>query len=99
MDEAVPLLHRPLAGALVNVSPFEEPHAPLTAGAAVVAEQEASPPPLTPEQTQYHGPLPPMEEAVPALHRPLAGVVEKAAPLALPQAPAISVRDFMVVTQ
>jgi hypothetical protein len=81
----LPALHRLVVGALLNVWPFADPHAPLT-GVGVPPLDEllllglelelefkllhcAVAPPLTPAQLQLHGPLPLTAEAVPARHR------------------------------
>ncbi|CAK0752727.1 hypothetical protein CCP4SC76_2330002 [Gammaproteobacteria bacterium] len=55
------------------------------------AEQLAVDPPLLPLHDQYHGPEPLTEEAVPALQRPLVGVLVNDWPLDEPQAPFVPV--------
>jgi hypothetical protein len=49
-------------------------------------------PPSAPAQLHFQGPLsPPLTaEAVPALHKPVLGMIVRLAPLALPQRPLIS---------
>jgi hypothetical protein len=54
VDDA-PELQRFVAGALVKVPPFAEPHTPLTSAGA---EQLAEPPPFAPVHDQFHGPAP-----------------------------------------
>lgn len=44
-------------------------------------------PPLLPLQLQSHGPLPLTEEAMPALHRPVVGLLLKLSPFADPHVP------------
>jgi hypothetical protein len=86
-EDAVPALHRLAAGAAVRSAPFEEPHAPLTAGGSAFAEHCAVVPPFDPAQLHVHGPLPLRCETVPALHRLVAGIAFAVVPLALPHAP------------
>ena len=86
--EAVPLVQSPVLGALLAVVPLAEPQEPFTAAGG--AEQLAVVPPLLPVQDQFHGPLPLTAEAVPALHRFVAGVLLTVAPLAEPHCPLIA---------
>lgn len=44
-------------------------------------------PPFVPTQLQPHGPLPLTEEAVPALHKPVVGLLLRLSPFADPQVP------------
>jgi hypothetical protein len=53
----------------------------------MAAEQLAVVPPLIPPQVHDHGPEPVSEEAVPAEHNPVVGVLVNAAPLAVPHTP------------
>jgi len=85
--EAVPVLHKPLLGALCTLVLLALPHTPLMGFAALVAMQVAAGPPLLPAQLHAQGPLPVTREAVPVLHRPLLGALNTALPLALPQLP------------
>ncbi|CAK0742624.1 hypothetical protein CCP4SC76_1220008 [Gammaproteobacteria bacterium] len=57
------------------------------------AEQLAVDPPLLPLQDQYHDPEPLTEEAVPALQRPLVGVLLNDWPFDEPQLPLVLVDD------
>jgi hypothetical protein len=85
--EALPALQRPVVGTLVRSAPFDVPQLPLTAAGRSGAEQLAVVPPLLPAQLQLHGPLPLTTEAIPVEHKPLAGALLAATPLAEPQAP------------
>ena len=68
---------------------FAAPQAPLTAVAALLAEQLALPPPSVLLQDHDHGPEPDTAEAVPALHNaPPEGADALVVPLADPQPPA-----------
>ena len=67
---------------------FAAPQAPLTAVAALLAEQLALPPPSVLLQDHDHGPEPDTAEAVPELHNePPEGADARVAPLADPQDP------------
>jgi hypothetical protein len=83
--EAVPALHRFVAGALLAALPLAVPHEPFAA--ATEAEQLAVVPPLLPAQDQFHGPLPVTAEAVPIVQSPVLGAVLTALPLAVPHEP------------
>lgn len=81
---AVPVLHKiaPL-GAAAKLPPFAVPQAPFTA-AAILALQPTLFPEGTSVQVQFHGPLPPTAEALPALHKLTAGALAKVPPLEVP---------------
>jgi hypothetical protein len=81
--EAVPTLQRPLVGAELVVEPLARPHCPVATG----AKQEAVEPPDPPAHVQFHGPVPPTAEAVPALHRLALGGLVTGTPIAEPQTP------------
>jgi hypothetical protein len=85
--DAVPALHRPVVGLLLRLSPFADPHAPLTGCGFRDAVHCAVFPPFVPTQLQSHGPLPLTEEVVPALHRPVVGLLLRLSPFADPHAP------------
>jgi len=85
--EAVPEIQRPVVGALNASTPLARPQKPLTVNSSL---QEASEPPLLPEQVQFHGPVPATCEGIPALHRLVVGALKASAPLDGPQAPLIS---------
>ena len=87
MDDAVPVLHRPVVGALVRSAPFDGPQAPLTATGFKAAAQYAMVPPLLPTQFHIHGPAPAIVEAMPIAQRPVVGALLSEAPLDAPQAP------------
>ena len=99
--EAAPALQRPVVGTLVRPAPFDVPQLPLTAAGSTGAVQLAVVPLLLPVQLQLHGPLPLTAEAVPAEHKPLAGALLAATPLAEPQAPlpaeALSLSKWMPI--
>jgi hypothetical protein len=88
--EAVPALHRLVVGAVLVVSPFADPHTPLTAEEDSGAEQLAVVPPLLPAHVHVHAPAPLTAEARPVVHRLLEGAELTATPLALPHEPLIS---------
>ena len=67
--------------------------------AAIVAEHEASAPPLTPAHVQVQGPEPDGVEAVPVEQRLEVGTAVKAIPLAEPQAPLTKEAGFLVAVQ
>lgn len=84
--DAVPVAQRPLVGALLAATPFAGPHCPLLPDATGAAH-DAFVPPFAPAQVQFQGPLPDTADAVPALHRPLAGAALVTIPFAGPHAP------------
>ena len=85
MAEAVPVLQRPVVGAVEDVTLFEAPHAPLTgAGGALHC---AVVPPFVPAQDHAHGPVPLMAEAVPVLQRPVVGADVELTLFEAPHAP------------
>ena len=87
--DAVPVEQRFAVGLALTVAPFEEPHAPFTGGleAIFVAEQVAVVPPLLPAQLHAHGPLPPTDDAAPAMQRLAVGALMCATPAAAPHTP------------
>ena len=84
---AVPELHSPELGALVNEPPFEYPHCPLTGVTVLFAEQLEVEPPFVPLHDQYQGPVPETELAVPELHKFEVGVLENVPPFEYPHCP------------
>jgi hypothetical protein len=58
---------------------------------ASAALQEAVVPPFVPWHDQYHGPLPVTVDAVPVLQRFVVGMLERVAPLLVPQVPLVGV--------
>jgi hypothetical protein len=88
-DEAVPALHRLLAGALVTNVELAEPHWPFTPKGAL---QDAVVPPLVPAHVHGHGPLPETAEAVPPLLQSWEdGALDVACPFAEPHLPFVTV--------
>ena len=85
--EAEPVVHSPLVGAVLVMTPFAGPHWPLTGAEASGAEQVAVVPPLLPTQVQVQGPLPVTVVAVPALQRLVVGAVVTARFAAVPHEP------------
>jgi hypothetical protein len=87
--DGVPALQSPLVGAALVITPFAEPHWPLTGCAeeASGAEQYAVVPPWLPAQVQFQGPLPVTVDGVPALQSPLVGAVPVMTPFAEPHVP------------
>jgi hypothetical protein len=94
---AVPVVQRPVVGALATVVPLAEPHAPLTAGALTLALQDALVPLPLPEQLQAQGPLPETAVAVPVVHRLVVGALVTLVPLAAPHAPLTTVVLLLAV--
>ncbi|MFZ3235700.1 MAG: hypothetical protein WA184_10055, partial [Stellaceae bacterium] len=85
--EAVPAEHRLLDGAEATSVPLALPQEPLTAALLTGAEHCAVVPRLEPVQSQVHGPVPEILDAVPAEHKLLVGFDVTATSSALPQAP------------
>ena len=86
--EAEPVVHSPLVGAVLVMTPFAGPHWPLTGAEASGAEQVAVVPPLLPTQVQVQAPLPVVTVvAVPALQRLVVGAVVTATFAAVPHEP------------
>jgi hypothetical protein len=85
--EAVPVLHKLAVGLLLRLSPFDDPQAPLTAAAFSDAAHCAVLPPLLPAQSQLHGPLPLIADAVPAVQRLVVGLLLRLSPFDDPQVP------------
>ncbi len=56
-----------------------------------LAEQLAVVPPFVPAHVQYHGPVPVGVDAVPTMQKPVVGMLEKVAPLLIPQVPLVEV--------
>jgi hypothetical protein len=81
------ILQRLVVGAVETVVPLDDPHAPLTGAAVLLAEQEAVVPPLEPLQLQFQGPVPVTLEALPAEQRLVVGAVLTVVPFAEPQVP------------
>ena len=82
--DGVPELHKPAAGADKKSPLFDDPQAPLTINAAA---QELEVPVFAPWQVQLHGPLPPIADGVPELHKPAAGADKKSPLFDDPQTP------------
>jgi len=93
--DAVPVLQRLVVGFDATVVPFDDPHTPFTGdggGVVVVfcAVQAVLVPPFSPLQVHFHGPVPLMVEAVPALQGvPAAGFDASVAPPEEPHTPLI----------
>ncbi len=90
---AVPLKHKLVVGAALSKAPSDDPHAPsisfdVSLSSALHITLSPEPAPM---QIHIHGPLPYMEEAVPALQRFVVGAVVTEVPLAEPQEPVTSV--------
>ncbi|MGC2526050.1 MAG: hypothetical protein WA417_25915 [Stellaceae bacterium] len=85
--EALPAEHRLLDGAEATSVPLALPQEPLTAALLTGAEHCAVVPRLEPVQSQVHGPVPEILDAVPAEHKLLVGFDVTATSSALPQAP------------
>jgi len=83
-DEAAPALQRLALGALLTATPFAEPQLPLVSS---WAEHLAVEPPETPLQVHDHGPAPDTDEDVPALHKPVVGLLVRSAPFEAPHWP------------
>ena len=84
---AAPTLQRPVVGAVENVPPFAEPHAPFVMTGAFVAPQLAVAPLLAPAQLHVHGPLPETADGVPVMQRPVVGALLNCVPFDAPQDP------------
>jgi hypothetical protein len=94
--EAVPVVQRFAVGLALTVAPFEEPHAPATAGVEVEAslsEHDAVLPPSLPAQVHDHGPLPLTVDAAPVVQRFAVGLALTVAPFEEPHAPATAEED------
>jgi hypothetical protein len=87
VDEAVPVVQRPIVGAELTAALLAAPHWPFTGVTASEAEQLAVVPPLEPAHDQVHGPEPLVADAVPVLQRFVVGALLTVVPFALPQAP------------
>lgn len=72
-------------GTEVRVAPFAEPHCPFDGPG--FASQITLVPSFTPRQLHAHGPVPDTADAVPPLHRPVAGFEPCGVDAAGPHAP------------
>jgi hypothetical protein len=88
--EAVPVVHRLVVGLLLRLSPFDDPHAPLTVTGLRDAVHCAVLPPLLPAQLQFHGPVPLTVDVVPAVQRLVVGLLLRLWPFDDPHAPLTS---------
>jgi hypothetical protein len=86
-EDAEPLLHNPIDGAVIVATPFAAPHAPFEKPAGTGAEHEALFGLFAPWHVQVHGPVPETAVGVPPLQSPVFGVLVACTPFALPQAP------------
>lgn len=83
-DDAVPVVHKLVVGALVRLAPLDEPHTPFT---TATAEHWALVPLLLPAHVQIQGPVPTTEDAAPEVHKLVVGALVRLAPLDEPHAP------------
>ena len=97
--EAEPVVHSPLVGAVLVMTPFAGPHWPLTGAEASSARQVAVVPPLLPAQLHDHGPLPLTGEAAPAVQRLAVGALVRLAPFEVPQAPFTGCAEATLVAE
>jgi hypothetical protein len=87
-EDAEPMLHRLVVGALVTSVPFALPQEPLISS---WAELDALVPPFEPVHDQVNGPAPETDDAVPAVQRLVVGALATSVLFALPQAPLTAV--------
>jgi hypothetical protein len=86
---AVPVEHRFVVGAVLNVPPSEEPQVPFTGSGNLLAKQEEVVPPFNPAQVHLQIPFKVTLEGVPELHKPVVGAVWYEPPLEDPHCPLI----------